>query len=93
MWRWYDREKPSGRVDAVRSGNTFELKTRGVRGLTLLLSPDAVDFAAPVVVTTVNGATVHNKVVARDMATLVRWAARDNDRSMLYGAELSITVP
>ena len=88
----YDREKPSGRVDAVRSGNRFELQTRGVRELTLLLSPDAVDFAAPVVVT-VNGATAHNKVVARDVATLVRWAARDNDRSMLYGAELPITVP
>ena len=88
----YDREKPSGRVDAVRSGNTFELKTRGVRELTLLLSPDAIDFAAPVVVT-VNGAAVHNKVVARDVATLLRWAARDNDRSMLYGAELHITVP
>ena len=41
------RDKPSGRVDAVRSGNSFELKTRGVRGLTLLLSPDAVDFAPP----------------------------------------------
>jgi hypothetical protein len=88
----YDREKPSGRVDAVRSGNAFELKTRGVRELSLLLSPDAVDFAAPVVVT-VNGVTVHKKVVARDVATLVRWAARDNDRSMLYGAELHITVP
>ena len=88
----YDREKPSGRVDAVRSGNTIELKTRGVRELTVLLSPDAVDFAAPIVVT-VNGASVHNTVVPRDVGTLVRWAARDNDRSMLYGAELRITVP
>ena len=88
----YDRDKPSGRVDAVRSGNTFELKTRGLRELTLLLSPDAVDFSAPVLVK-VNGATVHDKVVARDVATLVRWAARDNDRSMLYGAELHIAVP
>lgn len=88
----YDREKPSGRVDAVRSGNSFQLRTRGVRELTLLLSPDAVDFGAPVVVT-VNGSTVHDKAVARDVVALVRWAARDNDRAMLYGAELHITVP
>jgi hypothetical protein len=88
----YGREKPSGRVDAVRSGNSFELKTRGVRELALLLSPDVIDFAAPVVVT-VNGVTVHSKAVARDVSTLVRWAARDNDRSMLYGAELHVTVP
>ncbi len=88
----YEHPKPSGRVDAVRSGNSVELKTRGVRELTLLLSPDAFDFSAPVVVT-VNGATVHDKLVVRDVGTLVRWAARDNDRSMLYGAELHITVP
>ncbi len=91
-WRCSTARSRRAAWTSVRSGNTFELQTRGVRELTLLLSPDAVDFAAPVVVT-VNGATVHNKVVARDVATLVRWAARDNDRSMLYGAELHITVP
>jgi hypothetical protein len=31
--------------------------------------------------------------VAKDTATLLKWAARDNDRTMLYGAELSIAVP
>jgi len=88
----YDRTRPSGRVDAVRTGNTVDLKTRGVRELTLLLSPDVVDFAKPVVVT-VNGRPVHNAVVARDTAALLRWAARDNDRTLLYGAELRVTVP
>jgi dienelactone hydrolase len=88
----YDRSKPSGRVDAVRTGNAVELKTRGVRELTLLLSPDVFDFSAPVVVT-VNGRRVHRAAVPKDVAALLRWAARDNDRTMLYGAELHITVP
>ena len=88
----YDRSKPSGRVDAVRTGNAVDVKTRGVRELTLLLSPDAVDFSKPVVVT-VNGRPVHDAVVARDAGVLQKWAARDNDRTMLYAAELRITVP
>lgn len=88
----YSRSRPSGRVDVTRQGNRFEARTRGVARFTLLLSPDVVDFAAPVVVT-VNGATVHEGVVAKDVATLLSWAARDNDRTMLYGAALSVTVP
>jgi len=32
-------------------------------------------------------------MVTRDVATLLKWAARDKDRTMLYGAALSVTVP
>jgi len=88
----YDRSKPSGRVDAVRAGNSIEVTTRGVRELTLLLSPDAVDFAKPVVVK-LNGRPVHDAVLAKDANVLQKWAARDNDRTMLYAAELHLTVP
>jgi hypothetical protein len=31
--------------------------------------------------------------VTRDVTALLTWAARDNDRTMLYGAELHIAVP
>ena len=68
------------------------MKTRGVRELTLLLSPDVVDFSKPVVVT-VNGRPVHDAVVAKDSNVLLKWAARDNDRTMLYAAELRLIVP
>jgi poly(3-hydroxybutyrate) depolymerase len=88
----YDRSKPSGRVDAQRRGNTFEVRTRGVQTFTLLLSPDVVDFSQPVRVT-VNGRSLHDAVVKADPATLLTWAARDNDRTMLYGAQLTLTVP
>jgi predicted esterase len=82
----------SGRVNITRTGNTFEAKTRDVGAFTLLLSPDAIDFSKPVTVM-VNGTRAFQDVVRKDTATLFRWAARDNDRTMLYGAELRIAVP
>jgi dienelactone hydrolase len=88
----FGRRRPSGRVDVERRGNSFEARTRGVQAFTLLLSPDVVDFGKPVRVT-VNGRTVHDGIVTKDVATLLKWAARDLDRTMLYGAELHIAVP
>ena len=88
----YDRSKPSGRVDGTRRANAFDLKTRGVQQVTLLLSSDVVDFARPVRVT-VNGTVVHDAVVKPSVETLLAWAARDDDRTMLYGAALKVLVP
>jgi len=79
----------SGRVDLVRSGNRIEVKTRGVGAFTLLLAPDQFDFEQPVTVV-VNGRPPANSTVRRDLRTLLQWAARDNDRTMLFGAELRI---
>jgi hypothetical protein len=36
---------------------------------------------------------VFNGAVKKDPSALMRWAARDNDRTALYGAELKISVP
>ena len=41
--RLFQRRRPSGRVDVTRSGNRFDVRTRGVARFTLLLSPDVVD--------------------------------------------------
>jgi hypothetical protein len=88
----FARGRPSGRVDVTRKGNTFQAETRGVTTFTLLLSPDVIDFAAPVRVV-VNGQTVHEGKVEKSVRTLQAWADRDHDRTMLYGGELKITVP
>jgi poly(3-hydroxybutyrate) depolymerase len=88
----FARPRQSGRVDVTRQGNTFEAETRGVTAFTLLLSPDVVDFASPVRVV-VNGRTVQEAKVGKSARTLLTWAARDNDRTMLYAAEVKITVP
>ena len=41
---------------------------------------------------TVNGRTAFDGMVKKDVAALLKWAARDNDRTMLYGAELHVAV-
>jgi len=87
----FARQRPSGRVDLERSGNTVRARTGGVAEFTLLLSPDAFNFEAPIVVV-VNGRTAVEARVDRSVATLMKWAARDNDRTMLFGAELRVPV-
>jgi dienelactone hydrolase len=86
------RQTASGRVDITRKGNAFDARTRGVSDFTLLLSPDVIEFAKPVTVS-VNGAPVFSGMVKKDLPTLLKWGARDNDRTSLYGAELHLSVP
>jgi pimeloyl-ACP methyl ester carboxylesterase len=87
----FPRGRTSGRVDLTRRGNQVEMRTRGVSELTLLLSPDVFDFSQPVVVTA-NGRIVSAARVEPSVATLAKWAARDNDRTMLFGAELQVVL-
>ena len=79
----------SGRVDLTRDGNTVNASTRGVKEFTLLLSPDQFDFSQNVVVK-VNGRIAFDARVERSVETLRKWASRDNDRTMLFGAEIRI---
>jgi len=87
----FARGGSTGRVDLIRNGNTVAATTRGVAAFTLLLSPDQFDFGKPVTVVA-NGRTVFNRKVERSLATLLKYAAIDNDRTMLFGAELHIEV-
>ena len=84
------RNGRSGRVDLVRAGNTVTARTRGIKELTLLLSPDQFDFGRNVKVI-VNGRVAFDGRVEKHLDTLKKWAARDNDRTMLFGAEVKIT--
>jgi hypothetical protein len=88
----FGRSGPSGRVDVVRNGNRIEATTRGVAAFTLLLSADVIDFSKPVTVV-VDGRTQFEGALKRSVETLMKWAARDNDRTMLYDAELTLKVP
>jgi hypothetical protein len=85
----HDRE--FGRVDLVRSGNTVQATTKAVTEFTLLLSPDVFDFSKPVKVV-VDGKPMFEGRVEKNLPTLMKWAARDNDRTMLFGAEVHIKV-
>jgi hypothetical protein len=88
----FTHRRSSGRVDLVRHGNTIDATTRGVRTFRLLISPEAFDVSQPLTVT-VNGRPAFQGGVTKDPAVLLRWAARDNDRTRLFGAELKIQVP
>jgi predicted esterase len=88
----FPRRGRSGRVDLERDGNTVRLTTRGVSSITLLISPDAFDLSQPVTVVA-DGRTVFQERVEKDLGTLMKWAARDNDRTMLFGAEVRVTLP
>jgi hypothetical protein len=85
----FEHPRKPGLVQLGRSGNTIQATTRGVSAFTLLLSPEKIDFSKPVKVI-VNGHETFNGRVERNVETLMRWAARDNDRTMLYAAELKI---
>jgi len=87
----FPRQHPSGRIDLVRQGNRIEATSRGVAAFTVLLSPDQFDLNRAITVV-VNGRTVFDAIVQRDVRTLLKWAARDNDRTMLFGAELQIRL-
>jgi len=87
----FDRSAPSGRMDLVRDGNTVTATTRGVGAFTLLLSPDQFDFSKPVKVVA-NGKTVFDGRVKKDLKTLLKYATTDNDRTMLFGAEIRIDL-
>jgi len=87
----FPRFKAAGRVDLIRKGNAVEAATKGVTEFTLLLSPDVFDFDQPIKVIA-NGMQVFNARVERSVKTLLKWAAADNDRTMLYGAEVQIKL-
>jgi len=87
----FARGGTTGRVDLTRTANTVTAATRGVAAFTLLISPDQFDFSKPLKVVA-NGRTVFNAKVEKSLATLMKYAAVDNDRTMLFGAELHIKL-
>jgi len=87
----FARGAQAGRVDLTRAGNTVNAATRGVAAFTLLLSPAQFDFAKPVKVV-VNGRTVFDGKIEKSTRTLLKYAAVDNDRTMLFGAEVHVDL-
>jgi len=84
-------DENAGVVDARRSGNTVTVRSYQVRRLTLLVSPDAFDLRSPIHVVT-NGEMVFDGMVQPDTGTLLKWAAADEDRTMLYAAEVTVDL-
>lgn len=81
-----------GILEVSREDNVFNVTTDAIASFTLLLNPEEVDFGAPIEVV-VNGSQAFNGNVVQSADTLMKWASRDWDKSMLFTAELSVRVP
>jgi hypothetical protein len=79
----------SGMVWATRSDNTVNVLAYRVRSFRVLVSPDAFDLTRPIRIE-VNGSVEFEGVVTPNVETLIEWAGRDLDRTMLYAAEVMI---
>lgn len=84
-------QRPHGRVRAEQRDNRVVVRSAGVRRLEILLSPRQFDLTLPVRVE-VNGRLLHDDRVEPSVATLLEWAARDLDRTMLFAAKLEIDL-
>lgn len=92
MWIQIDSlTQTPGLLEANRSGNEIDVTARGIAEFTLLLNPEEVDFSQNIRVN-VNGQNIFDKVVPQEKETLLKWAAQDLDRSMLFTAELNLTL-
>jgi len=80
-----------GMVKVERQGNLVSITTLQVEKFTLLFSPLEIDFGSPLAVY-LNGRLVMSESIRQDVETLLKWAAKDKDRSMLFTAELSLRV-
>ena len=84
-------EGQPGLMSITQEGNSFTVTAESVDAFTLLLNPEQIDFSEEVRVV-VNGRPLFIGHVAEDMNTLLDWAVRDRDRTMLYTAALSLRV-
>ena len=79
-------------VDARRGDNSVRLHVYHAPRVRILISPAVFDLTRPISVV-FNGTEVFSGTVQPSLETLLKWAARDDDRTMLYLAELEVTAP
>jgi len=87
----FSRETPSGLLKVTKSNNVVTVETQGVLQYTILVSPDHFDLTSPVKIIT-NGKKSFEGIVHPDVETLLKWNLKDNDRKMLFAAEIKVKV-
>ena len=81
----------SGRVDLTRAGQRRAGRDARRRRVHAAALAGSVRLRKPVKVVA-NGRTVFDGRVQKDVRTLRKWAAVDNDRTMLFGAEMHVDL-
>ena len=87
----FTRDTAYGIIEVKRTENIVRVRTNGVKSYTLLFSPDVFDFSKPVTVYT-NDLVSFEGMLEKSEATLLKWNSTDDDRTMLFAAELKINV-
>ncbi|MEX0617747.1 MAG: hypothetical protein WDZ76_14210 [Pseudohongiellaceae bacterium] len=87
-----EEEGRPGRLIVEREGNAIDVTAHFLNAFTLLLNPEEIDFSNPVVVRA-NGEIIFDAQVEPDAGTLLEWAYKDQDRTMLFTAQLNLRVP
>lgn len=87
----YPRLKPTGLIRVHAEGNRVEVQVRGVARYSLFLNSQQFDFTKPLQVTT-NGTQSFKAVPATDVGFMLRQAAADDDRTMVYRGIVQIIV-
>lgn len=87
----FTRRGVAGRVTARCEGNRILVRARNVARFTVFVSRDRLDVEKPVRVET-NGERSFEGMVKPDVAFMLERAAEDNDRTMVYWAEIPIDV-
>jgi len=82
---------PSGRLEVEKEGNLVHVRTERVARFRLLISPEAFDLSRAIRVE-VNGEVRFDARVVPSVATMLEWAARDDDREMVFVAEIEIDL-
>jgi len=82
---------PSGRLEAVREGNSVRVLTDRVARFRVFVSPDEFELSRPIRIQ-VNGRVVHDAVVEPSAPTLLARAEQDRDRTSLFVAEIEIDL-
>lgn len=85
----FRRDSLAAIIDVTATGNTIEVLTRNVTKYTLLLSAGQFDFSAPFKIIT-NNMLSFEGVLQPQVQSLLKWNQLDNDRTMLFAAEIEL---
>lgn len=87
----FSRQKLFGQIELQKTENRVFVKTQNVKKYTLIISPDFFELDKPIEVYT-NDKLSFFGIVPKNIKALLKYYIEDNDRTMLFSAELNIDV-
>lgn len=80
-----------GKIQVYHKGNHIFVNTNNIRRYTLFLSTEMFDFDRQFMIYT-NGKLSYQGTLKKDPSVLLKWFKKDIDRTMLFGAEMKVSV-